>query len=254
MWLLGDHFLREIFDAYQAIKLQAGKGQSDDVITPYIQDYYNVRELYKSPFVGVKFASARVINNLTDAINQRKRLPKYLIVILDKDLILDINLDDENAEMLLREEVRWTVRNINTTLRRKKVDFLHKKPGSMTNLETTVIYVRMLCRVGSFSEDSTMNKVNQFRSKFNDALNDEVAKLDNRILTIASCNAYEHFDRLGNLSSLGKTAFWYELDDLIARFEENRVQLLANPKNPPNKKQMAKHSNNQYVGNRRRCE
>ena len=137
LWLLGDHFLREIFDAYQAIKLQAEKGKSEDVITPYIQDYYNVREFYKTPFAGVKFASTRVVNNLTDAINQKKRLPKYLIVILDKDLILDINLDDNDAEMLLQEEVRWTVRQTDMTLRRKKVNFLQKKPGSMTNLETS---------------------------------------------------------------------------------------------------------------------
>ena len=72
----------------------------------------------------------------------------------------------------------------------------------------------------------------QLRSKFNDALNDNVAKNEHHIMTINSCDSYEHFDRAGKLSIKGKRAFWREIDDLIQCFEENCVKLLPNPKNP----------------------
>ena len=73
--------------------------------------------------------------------------------------------------------------------------------------------------------------MNNLCAKFNDALNDAVAKVDQYILTINSCSQYKHFDKKGNLSLKGKHDFWWELDDLIDRFEANRVKLLPNPKN-----------------------
>ena len=118
-------------------------------------------------------------------------------------------------------------------LHHKKVDFLDKKPGALTGLATKTIYVKMLRQIGSFNEDSRMYASLQLRSKFNDALNDAVAKVDQHILGINSCNAYEHFNRHGNLSIKGKNNFWWELNDLIERFELNKVKLLPNPKNSP---------------------
>ena len=81
-----------------------------------------------------------------------------------------------------------------------------------------------------------MKAICEFRAKVNDALNDSIAKMGQYILIINSCNAYEHFDRSGNLSIAGKKAFWMELDDLIRRFDGNKVKLLPNPKNLPGKK------------------
>ena len=71
------------------------------------------------------------------------------------------------------------------------------------------------------------------RAKFNDALNDQAAKVEHYIMMINSCNSFEHFDMKGHLSRKGKACFWWELDDLIEHFESNKVKLLPNPKNPP---------------------
>ena len=51
-----------------------------------------------------------------------------------------------------------------------------------------------------------------------------------------TCNCYEDFDRSGNLLLKGKCKFWLELDDLIQKFDSDRIKLLPNPKNPPKKK------------------
>ena len=93
----------------------------------------------------------------------------------------------------------------------------------------------MLRRIGSFNDHSCMAGICHLRAKFNDALNDAIAKVDQYIMTINSCNTYDHFDRQGNLTSKGKTCFWWEVDDLIERFKMDKVKLLPNPKNPSKK-------------------
>ena len=100
----------------------------------------------------------------------------------------------------------------------------------------------MLHRVGSFHQGSTMQGVCSLCPKFNDALNDLVAKIDQRVMTINSCNTYDHFDKRGDLSLRGRTDFWYELDDLISRFDIRKIKLLPNPKNPPQHGRSHTHS------------
>ena len=115
-------------------------------------------------------------------------------------------------------------------------DLLEKKPGAITGFSPKIIFVKMIHRVGHFHPDSKMFNISKFRPKFNDSLNDAIAKIDQYILTIASCSTYEHFDIDSNLSAKGKRSFWLELDDLIDRFERNKVKLLPNPKHVPKTK------------------
>ena len=63
----------------------------------------------------------------------------------------------------------------------------------------------------------------------NEALNDAVARYDHRILTINSCNSSSHFDLWGNLSNKGYRSLWYEIDDLLERYDKNAVKLMPNP-------------------------
>ena len=174
----------------------------------------------------------RMLNKLTSTIATLKKLPKYLIVIIDKDIILDTDVFDPQAPIIIEEMTRWFIRQIDVILRRKKVDFLNKKPGALTGLATMTIYIRMLRRAGTFNDQSRIYGTLQLRSKFNNTLNDTIAKLDQCILTVNSCNTYEDFNHHGNLSPKGKSKFWWEIDDLLERFEKNKIKLLPTPKNP----------------------
>ena len=128
-------------------------------------------------------------------------------------------------------------------VRQKCIALLNSKPGAVAG-STKIIFVKMPRCIGSFHEKSRMHVVCGLRSKFNDTLNDTVAKVNQYILTITSCNAYEDFNKSGNLSDRGKTAFWNELNDLIQRFEHHKVKLLPNPKNPPKSKSLQHHHQN----------
>ena len=176
-----------------------------------------------------------------EAVNQKNaNLPRYLIVIMDKDFIPDMNLGavmdrDENNKVITLL-LDWFVHQIHTIVCRKRIDLYDCKPGAISGVNTKIIFVKMLRRIGKFHDKSQIGTVCSYRAKFNDALNDAAARMDLRILTISSCNSYDHFDSSGNLSAKGKRAFWLELDELLEKFNDNKIKLLPNPKNLPHQK------------------
>ena len=128
----------------ESLSYEGDKGQS---IQPYIRDYYNLHVYHNNKLqtAGTDMAVARVINNLLGAIMERKRLPKYLIVILDKDLIQqDVDVFEDDAAEVVQELVRWITRKIDVIFRRRKLDILDKKPGALTGFTPKVIHVRIV--------------------------------------------------------------------------------------------------------------
>ena len=181
--------------------------------------------LWKSQTWGVELVAARIINSLIDAINSENKLPKILLVTIDKDIATDVSKYDLATHLsMLQELTQWCVQQINMIVHRKRLDLLEKRPGVIAGHATTIIFVRMMRRIGNHKMDSKIGKVLELRSKFND-----VGKIGQHMLTITSCNSYDHFNHKGDLSLIGKSEFWLEIDDLIHRFERNKIKLLPNP-------------------------
>ena len=126
--------------------------------------------------------------------------------------------------------VDWFTRQISTILRCKRISILECKPGAASTA-TKVIFVHMLRRVGKFGDK--VSAINALQAKFNDALNDSASKINQFILTINSCNQYEHFNHKGGLSECGRELYFQEIDDLLHRFDRDNIKLLPNPKNKP---------------------
>ena len=204
-WIVGDKFL-ETNELHQLLQFRGAANQAP----LYLQEFFNVKIFHKQSNDS-KLALSRVINALTEAVNEKDaRLPKYLIVTLDQDIIRDLtDIHNFEAHKVLSAIIDWVVWQLNMIVRRKRVDLWEKKPGSLSCVETNVIFVKMLCRIGSFHQGSTMQGVCSLHPKFNDALNDAVAKIEPRVMTINSCNTYGHFDKKGDLSQRGRIDFWY---------------------------------------------
>ena len=235
LWLLGDSFLNDAFNEYLAWLAQtekAGKDSRHEVcLPPFIHEFFNVKPFAKT--TSSKLAISRVVNALTEAINLKNAtLPKYLVVVLDKDVLTDIEESYLDSQTIQRV-TSWLVHQINTIVHRKQVDIFTKRPGTLSGYCTKIIFVKMIRRVGKFNDLSKFGRISGWRAKFNDALNDAAAKIDQYVLTINDYCTYEHFDRFGNLSIKGKSDFWMEIDDPIQCFDAGRVKLLPNPKNPP---------------------
>ena len=204
--------------------------ENSKLMKPYIQEYYNVLDYSRASETGR--VPSKIYNALVDAIDQRHRLPRFILIIIDNDIIRDINVFSKHAVKYINDSVNWLTRNINNLIKRKRLALMDKKPGAIYGSDPTVIYVCMVRRIDvSFKKNSTLEKVFALRAKFNDALNEAVGRTNQRILTINSCNTNTHFDLRGGLSTKGKEAYWAEIDDLLDRFDRNKVKLLPNIKN-----------------------
>ena len=205
----------------------------------YVEDYFNVQFCIDES-AGTQLAMARMINALIAAVNKSDASPpKYLVVLPDKDILTDLCSDniekvDNRAIMTV---TNWFVCQINSVIRRKKIDLYDCKPGALSGFSTRIIFGRMIRRIGNFSNKKTA-LLCSLRPRFNDSLNDAVAKINQYIMTmiINSCNTYEHFDHAGNLSIKGKQDLWSEVDELVQKFDANRVKLLPNPKTHLNRR------------------
>ena len=211
MWILGDSFLSRIFNEYLEIK--AFKMDKPPL---YMEEFFNVKPLFKSHFT-TKLVSSRILNELIKAINVKdSRLPKYLLVILDGDLIKDIpDTCHPNSGSILRMVTTWLVKQISNVIRRKRIDLYEKKPGAVAGYHTKIIYVKMIRRVGKIHDSSALGAACTLRPKFNDSLNDAVVKMNEYILTINMVSHFEDFDHLGHLTKRGKAGFWAGVDDLL---------------------------------------
>ena len=104
--------MKEGFAAFEAMRTESqnNNNKESEVMPPYIQENYNVTPFENKLSGGVKFATARAINSLIDVVNVKKCLPKYLLVIMDKDLVNDLDVFDPDASESTSDLVQWFVR------------------------------------------------------------------------------------------------------------------------------------------------
>ena len=92
---------------------------------------------------------ARVYNALVEALNEKVRLPKYILIILDKDAIEGVmyRIFDCGFKVVFREAIEWLIRNIEKALAMRKEDLRNKKPCALsTSAEPRLIWVTFLIR------------------------------------------------------------------------------------------------------------
>ena len=180
-------------------------------------------------------AIATIFNAVIEAINRRPRLPRFLVITPDKDTLNDIDVYEDNVKKIIRDNVFWLIRQVDLILRRRKIELMDKKPGTIFSGDPKVILIRMIRRpeFKKGLKPTRLEEVCILRPKFNDALNEAAMKYNFNILTINSCTTSDHFDQLGSLSNKGKIAFWHELDDLLERFDKRIIHLKPNPLNHP---------------------
>ena len=139
-----------------------------------------------------------MLNGFIETLNAKDRLPKYIIVLLDRDILLDIDVFKPDAIRVTKALTDWLVRQLDMLIRRRRSDLLDKKPRAVYTGDPTVIFVRMITRVNRFPQGSKWDLIYALRPKFND-------------------------------SQKGKITFWYELDELIEHYDEGRVKLIPTP-------------------------
>ena len=126
---------------------------------PYLHRYFNVSAWYKNQLQDLDNPSVgRIHNSLIDALNVNNHLPKYIVVIPDRDVLDSVNIWDYGARKEINEHICWLLKRISRSLMSRREDLIKKCPGSVDDLNPTrVVWIKMLTR--PMTSDPELDKV-----------------------------------------------------------------------------------------------
>ena len=197
---------------------------------PFVYQQFNVKCFTSRPACTTRSVPARLINILIKALNEAVKLPRFIIVVPDWDLVKFFNHSTFSIKKITREVLGWMMDSAMFAVEEKRNQLIKIKPGSVVSTEPKFIWVKMLQRMRAFNKTLTV------RSKYNAVLEELLAEhslhhvIDpNPILRDAA-----YFNKLNNLNSEGSILFWKEIDECIKMFESSR-KLTLKPRKDPNK-------------------
>ena len=188
---------------------------------PFLYQMFNVHDFKPgAAYTGL----SRILHATVQAFNDRDRLPKYILMMPDWDIIVSLLKDNIESSYVMGATLHYLIKQVDILIARRCQDILEKKPGTVTDGHPYVVWVRMIKRGTAFS--SAQRKALKLRGKFNSILEERL--LDghadtHRIMSIDV--PIESFDRNGNLTSSGKEDMWKEINRGIRRFDLGEIKL-----------------------------
>ena len=85
----------------------------DDRQLLYMNSNYNIKFCHGN---DADVVIGRIINGLVSKLNQEHKLLKYLLVVVDADIIDDLNIFEYGAHCGLAQNVNWMVNQIDSIL------------------------------------------------------------------------------------------------------------------------------------------
>ena len=166
----------------------------------------------------------RILYPFTDALNSRFKLPRFIIIAPDKDMIT--NIPTFKSSLTMGEGLSCIISTMSQLLQRRRQDLGDKRPGALApDDHPSIVWIRMLKR--PFIEGSEASKTFSLRTKFNNALEEQIRinkDIRHRIMSIDV--RLNEFDRQGNLTNIGKNNFWREVDRAMGKFDLGDIKLL----------------------------
>ena len=121
---------------------------------------------------------ARILNAFIEACNERSRLPKYVIVIPDKDVTTNLKSYNVATSVVMGAALHYLIRQFDILTDRHQIDLLDKKPGAiMDDLDGNeymphFVWVCMLKRLPSLVD--AMHNILGLCGKFNSVLEEQL--------------------------------------------------------------------------------
>ena len=200
--MLGDEFFKEVFPVMQEL---CRLSKVNKTPAPYLYEYYNVFGYYTpSTTTHARRVIAWVLNSFIHGLNMRERLPRFLVIILDKDLILDVNIYDYGATRAIKENLKWLCKQIDIFVKCKRLEITNIKPGTVCSTDPKIVLVCMLKRPLVFPRNCSMEQALSVRNRFNQALNKVADDFGLNVLSVESCDSPRFFNNLGGLNQMGK--------------------------------------------------
>ena len=167
-------------------------------------------------------AIARLQNAFIAALNKYAHMPKYIIVVPDKDILESIEIYDNGIKKAIFDNLHWLLIQFGHNLITRREDLRAKNTGATPPFFTKVIWVQMLAR--PISEDPKLARIWKLHRKFNDVL-DNLCEIEEymHVLPIREMEEFKFFDERDNLTPAGEKHYWLHLNDQIKAFEYNNT-------------------------------
>ena len=199
----------------------------------YLYQQYNVCPYYQNPVSAERNNMSRLMNALATGLNERIRLPKYVILCPDLDPLKTIKFDDNKQHVPYQLCANWLITEVDKFFTTRKENLKDRRLGAVSG-DTRFIWVNIVNRplIKNHPERERSSYL-AGRTKFNTALNDLVAvQRFHHAMTVNGLTEMQHFTHLGNLSSYGQEHYWKQIDNVFKKFDRHEINL-----KPPGQKQ-----------------
>ena len=185
---------------------------------------YNTKALYAAKLINMNAFLARILNAFIDELNDphKHHLPRYVLIMLDKDLIYNAKVYDFGVSRTFEDTLKWLLVNINRCIEICKEDLKKKRKGTVSSTsEPQLIWLTILQH-----PVSNNRQIFVLTKKFNMILENVVSgDKCSHIMKISLDHANGHFDRNGELTPDGVTAFWRHVDAIMSDFDLGKTEL-----------------------------
>ena len=183
--MIGDWFLKDTFPALQAIRYGSTIQKKPP---PYIYEMYNIFYFFTSPLTFENNTMLRVNNAFIKALNQREKLPRYVLIILDYGLIDMVNCFDFGITEQLERCVHWLTIQFERSIAACRELIWNVKPGGIPENDTKFIWLEMFDR-------PVVDQAITIQNKFNRGINELARQCHNtHIMIIDSLKNNKHFE------------------------------------------------------------
>ena len=172
VWIIGDMFLKESMETFNSMNRQARSNNQQPL---HLFDMYNVKSYWPDATVtGLN----RSITPLVDAFNDmgNQRLPKYIMVIPDKDVLNGLRTatgENFRVSRIIGALIHYIIKQIDLLIERRRQDLASKHTGALIDPEfPKTIWVRMLKRPKL--DLPTTQEICVLRGKFNSILEERL--------------------------------------------------------------------------------
>ena len=125
LWLIGEGFLCSTLGTLQILRTELDAEQEPQLLeqslnmrernerknvivrTPYIYNNFKVKPYYQ-PNAGTAHGTLyKMYNSVVEALNADNKLPHYIVMLPDRDLILQLNYFKIGVGFILGEMIHW---------------------------------------------------------------------------------------------------------------------------------------------------
>ena len=235
VWVLSDEFIKDANPSLKTLgRLTLQKSNitaETNSATVNPQPKANMF-LYKNFNVHTFYAnlSTRGLNRyifpFVEALNARHKLPKYILIAPDKDMIQKFLDKGFGRSLVMGACLNYIINKLDMYIQRRRTDLADKCPGATAPEDFPLfIWVRML--KWPYILGDTATSIFSLRPKFNSILEDQILLSKDNSHRIMSINvSLDQFDRHGNLTTIGKNNFWHEVDRTMAKLNAGEIKLL----------------------------